>query len=297
VANGEILGTATVGEDGQWSFPAAFDPGDYSLSVRAVDADGQVLAESDAVSFQVEEPLVVEAPTLTLPDEFPASGELTLSGTGTPGSTIQIVANGEILGTATVGEDGQWSFPAAFDPGDYSLSVRAVDADGQVLAESETITLTSPESVTALVLLSPTGEVELQSGVFELSGRGEPGSEVEILDNGEVIGTAVVSEEGQWEFSHEFAAGEHALAVQYAGDPASRSEATNVSFAQASTCVGEPPHGIDRGDTYEVARCEYMGIIAERTGVTLAELIAANPQVTNPSLIFPGQILKLPPRD
>jgi LysM repeat protein len=269
-----------------------------------VDAEGTVLAESDEVSFQVEELVVMEPPTLLLPDEI-TSGEVMLSGTGTPGSTIEVVANGELVGTATVGEDGTWSLPVEFEAGDYSLSVRAVDAEGRVLAESaavsfqiqEPVAVTPPEGATAPVIQSPSGEVELQSGTFKLSGLGEPGSEVEILDNGEVIGKVVVSDEGVWEFSHEFAAGEHALAVQYAGNPASRSEATNVSFAKAGTCVGEPPHGVDRGDTYVVARCEYMGIIAERTGVKLADLIAANPQVTNPSLIFPGQILKLPARD
>jgi hypothetical protein len=37
-----------------------------------------------------------------------------------------------------------------------------------------------------------------------------------------------------------------------------------------------------------------MALIANRTGVTLAALIAANPEVTNPDLIYPGQILNLP---
>lgn len=48
--------------------------------------------------------------------------------------------------------------------------------------------------------------------------------------------------------------------------------------------------GVDQGATYIVARCEYMALIAQRTGVKLADLIAANPQVTNPELIYPNQV-------
>jgi len=60
--------------------------------------------------------------------------------------------------------------------------------------------------------------------------------------------------------------------------------------------VGNIPMGVDQGTTYIVARCEYMALIAQRTGVKLADLIAANPQVTNPNLIYPDQVLNLPPR-
>ena len=86
----------------------------------------------------------------------------------------------------------------------------------------------------------------------------------------------------------------YTLAVQHAADPDSRSAATWITVLM---CVGVPAFGEDRGDTYVVALCEYMGLIAQRTGVSLPDLIAANPQVTNPNLIRPGQILNLPRRD
>ena len=67
--------------------------------------------------------------------------------------------------------------------------------------------------------------------------------------------------------------------------------------APTGVCVGEPPHGIDQGDTYIVARCESLAIIAIRTGVLLRDLIAANPQIEDPNLIYAGQIINIPPRD
>jgi LysM repeat protein len=37
-----------------------------------------------------------------------------------------------------------------------------------------------------------------------------------------------------------------------------------------------------------------LGIIAARHGITLQELLAVNPQVTDPNRIYPGQVLRLP---
>ncbi len=48
------------------------------------------------------------------------------------------------------------------------------------------------------------------------------------------------------------------------------------------------------GATYVVQQGDTLGGIALIYGLTLSQLLAANPQITNPSLIFPGQIINLP---
>ena len=53
--------------------------------------------------------------------------------------------------------------------------------------------------------------------------------------------------------------------------------------------VNPPPPG-----TYVVQSGDTMTAIAKKFGVSLAALEAANPQVTNPDLIFPGQVLTIP---
>ncbi len=53
--------------------------------------------------------------------------------------------------------------------------------------------------------------------------------------------------------------------------------------------VNPPPPG-----TYVVQSGDTMSGIAQKFGVTLAALEAANPQITNPDLIFPGQVLTIP---
>lgn len=51
------------------------------------------------------------------------------------------------------------------------------------------------------------------------------------------------------------------------------------------------PHG----QLYTVVAGDTLFFIAQRFGVTLEALLAANPQITNPDVIFPGQVICLPP--
>jgi LysM repeat protein len=45
---------------------------------------------------------------------------------------------------------------------------------------------------------------------------------------------------------------------------------------------------------YTVVSGDFLSSIANRFGVTLVALEQANPQITNPSLIFPGQVITIP---
>ncbi len=48
------------------------------------------------------------------------------------------------------------------------------------------------------------------------------------------------------------------------------------------------------GATYTVQRGDYLTKIAKTCGVSYADLLAANPKITNPSKIFPGQVINIP---
>ncbi|CEP67645.1 Spore coat assembly protein SafA [Moorella glycerini] len=72
-------------------------------------------------------------------------------------------------------------------------------------------------------------------------------------------------------------------------DESKKVEAT-VSEAAAQHMVPPCPHGFH----YTVKSGDTMYLIARRFGITLDELIAANPQVKDPNLIYPGQVLCIP---
>lgn len=60
--------------------------------------------------------------------------------------------------------------------------------------------------------------------------------------------------------------------------------------ADAQHMVPPCPHGM----YYTVENGDTMFLIAQRFGVCLDQLIAANPQVKDPNLIYPGQVLCIP---
>jgi hypothetical protein len=121
-----------------------------------------------------------------------------------------------------------------------------------------------------------------------------------------VLSTTVVQPDGTWTHECFCDAGTRLLSVQNAGEPESVSEAVTVQVAMVPVSWPDDlvcdeddeniPMGTDNGAVYVVAPCEYIGLIADRVGVELTDLLAVNPQVTDPDRIEPGQILNLPPR-
>uniref|UniRef100_UPI001C46807F Ig-like domain-containing protein n=1 Tax=Pseudomonas sp. RW407 TaxID=2202894 RepID=UPI001C46807F len=79
-----------------------------------------------------------------------------------------------------------------------------------------------------------------------LSGSGEPGDTVSILDNGEEIGTAVIDENGHWEFTPEqpLEEGDHSISVVIT-DPAGNASQPSESL-DFSVDTSVPPMVIDR---------------------------------------------------
>lgn len=48
------------------------------------------------------------------------------------------------------------------------------------------------------------------------------------------------------------------------------------------------------GGTYTVVRGDYLSLIARRFGTTTSAILSVNPEITNPSRIYPGQVIRLP---
>ena len=321
VIDGELLGTATVGDDGSWSFDTDLTAGDHDVRLQAIDLDGNVAGESEGYGLSLSElPAADEdtvefvPPTFDLPEAGLAGGDVTLSGTGTPGSEVEIVVNGEVVGTAVVADDGTWHFPTTLPAGDYELALRSEDGSGTAVeTDPVSFSFVDPDAATdsaTPTLDAPADGSAADSGELRFSGTGEPGAEVEILDGELVVGTAVVGEDGSWQFSYTAEPGGHAFAVRNVGgdeasasvnvtinapvpvDTAATNEATELP---ANYCDNAEP-GIDQGETYIVGLCEWLTKIANRLGINYGDLIGVNPQIEDPNLIYPGQVINLPPR-
>lgn len=221
------IGTATADNDGAWSFSPELTDGSHSLSVTVTDVAGNVSAPSASVAITVDTvapsavtQLIVASDNgngdpVTIPNGGLTSDNTpVLSGSGDPGSLIVITSQNGPVGSVTVGSSGSWSFtPAsALSDGNYTLTVVARDAAGNVSAPVTAqlvIDATAPDQVTEISLSNDNGSalVAIPSGSTTsdntplLAGVAEPGSTVNILDNGAPIGTAIAGNDGAWSFN------------------------------------------------------------------------------------------------
>jgi hypothetical protein len=157
-------------------------------------------------------------PTLTLPSEA-VTGELSLTGTGQRGSTVEILVDGEVVGRTRVDSAGTWALTIEVaEPGQHQLSARMVDADDQVVAVSEPVSLSLTAAATQteiLISAAPAAGDTLAGDELTFGGTGEPGAQVEIVIDGEVVGSTQIGSAGTWEITIEAEqTGQATLSVQ-----------------------------------------------------------------------------------
>ncbi|NWD20490.1 BapA prefix-like domain-containing protein, partial [Pseudomonas sp. IPO3778] len=185
-AAGNVLGTGTVGTDG--NFQVNLDKpqtNGETLQVVLKDAAGQESPPAPVVAGDSTAP---DAPT----DLVISADGATVSGKGEPNTTVTIKdASGNVIGTGTVGADGnfQVSLDTPATEGE-SLAVTLEDAAGNesapgglVVADIETPL--APRNLT----ISDAGDT--------LSGEGAAAHKVIILnDAGEEVGSGTVADDG-----------------------------------------------------------------------------------------------------
>jgi hypothetical protein len=121
---------------------------------------------------------------------------------------------------------------------------------------------------------------------------------------------------GDWALAIDIEAGEHVLVAQGTGkdgNPVGESEPITIIViprADIEPPAETPPpvtnspetppnssvcgQGQIKRDVYVVNYCETLTGISQRLGLTLEQLLSANPEIKDPNLIFPGQRLIIP---
>ncbi len=100
----------------------------------------------------------------------------------------------------------------------------------------------------------------------------------------------VVKGDSMWKIAQRFGISLEAL---IAANP--QVEDPNMILPGQKICVPRPTAPeCPEGTLYTVQRGDTMFLIAQRNGITLQALIAANPQVVDPNKIYPGQVLCIP---
>ena len=225
--NDEKIGSVIVDDEGQWSYTPdkPLDKGDHELTTTVTDPSGNTSEPSPGISFTVDpDPNQVTVGEV-VDDQGPIVGNLKpgnvtddarpeLGGKGKPGSTVTIKDGDDVLGSTVVDPDGNWTFTPEQDlaEGDHSLTVVSKDPAGNDVTSPAfdiTVDTTAPEKPVVSLATDDVGSSrgDLSSGSTTddanptFKGSAEPGSRVDIYDNGELIGSTVVDENGGWQFT------------------------------------------------------------------------------------------------
>ncbi|WP_181377711.1 Ig-like domain-containing protein [Limnobaculum xujianqingii] len=251
-ANGSELGRTTVAADGSWSFQpeSPLMDGHHELTVAVIDAYGNTSAPGASFDIVIDT-IAPASPTIesVIDDVGGYQGMLqngdetddytpTFSGKAEAGSMVILYGNGQIIGSAAVDANGNWTFtpttPLAM--GEYDFTVAAMDAVGNLSDQSGAIHLildgvVIPNFVEITQVVDDVGAVTglvFFNGVTDdarpqINGTATPGDIINLYDGEVLLGSTVTDENGQWSFTPavDLADGQHnftAAAVDVAGN-------------------------------------------------------------------------------
>ncbi|MDM1270414.1 hypothetical protein HXZ61_09420, partial [Acinetobacter indicus] len=182
--NGKVIGTAVAGTDGT-----------YSVTLDKVYNNGEkleVIATDTANNSTTPNSII--APDKTAPasltQAISADGQ-TITGTTEAGATVTATFNGQVVGTAVAGTDGQ-----------YTLTLNPAFTNGEqlaVIATDKANNSTKPNTVTAPDSTAPVTLTQVLSADNKtVTGTTEANATVTVSYNGKVIGTAVAGTDGTY---------------------------------------------------------------------------------------------------
>lgn len=274
LVNGAVAGAASAGIDGNWSAAVDLPAGDYTVQAQTVDNVGSIVGESQSVEITVGGDAAAAAPVALNPPGFDAlTSRYIFAGTATPGASVIITSNGTVVGTGTADEAGNFVIPVGAEAIVGDVVLQTTGTDGTITQQSDPLKLgarppsldpsadvtADPDSAAVIVPVQPDG--------LALSGRGEPGTQVELLVDGQSAGSAVVDVDGRWTASLPLAAGPHTLQLNTL-DPGGNllSSATPITLTVGDVAVATSEPATPTGGA------------AETSDQTIAALLAARPE-------------------
>ncbi|MEM9232633.1 MAG: LysM peptidoglycan-binding domain-containing protein [Pseudomonadota bacterium] len=247
-------------------------------------------------------------------------GLAVVSGQAAPGSSVEVIANGEVIATLETGSDGNFAdaLDTPLSQGPVELGLRMTTPDGMVITSADTIIIYVPENdgdLPVVLRTTPGGATEIlqratdpdpslgplsidaidydAAGNAIFSGRAEPNSVVQIFANRNPVGETSSDEAGRWNLSTTIPAGRYTLLIVQLGEDGAPKYAIEVPFEQAS-----PDDIVLRDGAVIVQPGNSLWVISRKVygeGEQYTVIYAANAdQIRDPDLIYPGQVFQLP---
>ena len=252
--DGASIGTATSDGAGNWTLDdtaTSLADGSYILTATATDIAGNTSVVSAGFALVVDTsapaaPLITgisDDTGVSASDGITSDNTLFLSGTGEPGTTLEIFRDGNSVETVTVDAGGNWQADGTDSPlsdGVYTITAQLTDVAGNTSGTSAPFALTVDTVAPTVPVLDQNGQT-LEDNTPTLTGTAEPGASVTVtLGSGEVL-QAVADGAGQWSVTATVPVPEGALTVDMvARDTAGNTSATGNAGVTVDIQLSEP---------------------------------------------------------
>lgn len=190
-----VVGEVVVDEQGNWTWTAteAIEDGEVTLVAETTSQYGITTTDSVTVTIDtLPGPVTIDSPAdgAVTRDATP-----TFSGTGDPNSAVVIELDGEELATVYTDANGQWNWTPSENLEQGQRTVNAYPVGGDMsLGDTTSVTIDTVAPELTLAVEMADGD----SGRATVSGTGEPGTQVEVYVDGELVATVTVGEDGTW---------------------------------------------------------------------------------------------------
>jgi hypothetical protein len=141
-------------------------------------------------------------------DRITHDNTLTLAGAAEANTTIEVYDGATLLGSATTNSSGAWSYTAALGNGGHSLTATATDAAGNTGAAStalaiaiDTVAPARPAIASFSTDSGVAGDRVTNDNTLTLTGTAEAGSTVKLYDGATLLGSALASGTGAWNYT------------------------------------------------------------------------------------------------
>ena len=259
-------------------------------------------------------PVVVAPPTFDVV-RVSKDGTMVVAGRASPGTVVNILANGNIIAVANADTRGEWVVivPKPLKPGNFEITLQSSppsDASSQVVL----ISVPQKENTTPLVVMaqkgkatrvlqgegviSPDGSLFFESVEYDVegnmifSGYGEVGANVRVYLDERFMGEARIAKDGRWiviapEIVPEGVYVARVDLINVAGAVVAR---VNAPFEKViPTTLGSEVSIVPGDNLWTIARKVYG------SGWRYTVIFEANAnKIRDPDLIYPGQVFTLP---
>lgn len=299
--------------------------GAYFLFFRTPAAETDVTPEATVEQTLKTPEAAVEDKSIPTFDivRVERDGSTVVAGRALPGTKVDILANGEVVGTATADANGEWVAVLAepLKPGEIQITLRATNPDGSVKDSVQSVAVSvpaKPDSPALVVMSEPgkasrilqgpgvpsdAGNLVLESvdyderGNLIISGKSDPDVLIRVYVGGKPVGDKRTDAKGRWELRPTVAIepGQYAMRIDQLNDegkvvarielPFERGEPGAVlSALKEGKVVIQPGNNL-----WNIAQSVYG------SGFSYTVIYEANKdQIRDPDLIYPGQVFETP---